>query len=128
MKAEPNKNNVKCNINVRFKMTRFPCRLYIYDVFFVDCCLPFCTFSSGHCLVCPFSFDHCFFCPSSNYGFWLPLWYLQTLLIIKNQNITTTQIKKNPQQMQFIICMIKTNLNYRKSWRNHNDCLFELAC
>jgi len=24
-----------------------------------------------------FSSDHCIVCPSSNYGFWLPLWYLQ---------------------------------------------------
>jgi hypothetical protein len=34
-------------------------------------------------LVCPFvllSFSHCVVCPSSIYGFWLPLWYLQTLL------------------------------------------------
>ena len=30
----------------------------------------FCTFSFGHCVVC-----------SSIYGFWLPLWYLQTLLV-----------------------------------------------
>ena len=36
---------------------------------FVDHCLSFCTFSFGHCVVC-----------SSIYGFWLPLWYLQTLL------------------------------------------------
>ena len=37
---------------------------------FVDCFLSFCTFSFSHCVVC---------C-SSIYGFWLPLWYLQTLL------------------------------------------------
>ena len=30
-----------------------------------------------------FSFDHCVVCSSSIYGFWLPLWYLQTLLKIK---------------------------------------------
>jgi hypothetical protein len=36
----------------------------------VDRCLSFCTFSFGHCVVCS----------SSTYGFWLPLWYLQTLL------------------------------------------------
>jgi hypothetical protein len=36
---------------------------------FVDRCLSFCTFSFGHCVVCS----------SSIYGFWLPLWYLQTL-------------------------------------------------
>jgi hypothetical protein len=37
---------------------------------FVDHCLFFCSFSFGHCVVCS----------SSIYGFWLPLWYLQTLL------------------------------------------------
>ena len=40
---------------------------------FVDHCLSFCTFSFGHCVVCS----------SSIYGFWLPLWYLQTLLHVK---------------------------------------------
>jgi hypothetical protein len=30
-------------------------------------------------VVCPF-FGYCFFCPLI-YGFWLPLWYLQTLLV-----------------------------------------------
>jgi hypothetical protein len=33
-------------------------------------------------LRCTFSFGHCVVCSSSIYGFWLPLWYLQTLLII----------------------------------------------
>ena len=37
----------------------------------VDRCLSF----------CPFSFDHCDVWPSSIYEFWLPLWYLQALLI-----------------------------------------------
>jgi hypothetical protein len=32
-------------------------------------------------VICPFSFGHCVVCSSSIYGFWLPLWYLQTLLI-----------------------------------------------
>jgi hypothetical protein len=35
----------------------------------VDCCFSFCTFSFRHCVVC-----------SLIYGFWLPLWSLQTLL------------------------------------------------
>jgi hypothetical protein len=38
---------------------------------FLDRCLSFCTFSFGHCVVCS----------SSIYGFWLTLWYLQTLLL-----------------------------------------------
>jgi hypothetical protein len=45
-------------------------RSLVLCVCFVDRCLSFYAFS----------FDHCVFC-SSNYGFWLPLWYLQTLLI-----------------------------------------------
>jgi hypothetical protein len=32
--------------------------------------------------LCPFSFDHCVVCAASIYGFWLPLWYLQTILTI----------------------------------------------
>jgi hypothetical protein len=47
-------------------------RSLVLYVCFVDRCLSFCTFSFGHCVVCS----------SSIYGFWLPLWYLQTLLVI----------------------------------------------
>ena len=45
-------------------------RSLVLCVCFVDRCLSFCTFCFGHCVVC-----------SSIYGFWLHLWYLQTLLI-----------------------------------------------
>ena len=38
-------------------------------VLFVDRCLSFRPLSFGHCVVCP-----------SIYEFWLPLWYIQTLL------------------------------------------------
>ena len=44
-------------------------RYLVLCVCFVDRCLSF----------CPFSFDHCAVCPSI-YGFWLPLWCLQTPL------------------------------------------------
>ena len=47
-------------------------RSLVLCVSFVDCSLSFCTFSFVNCVVCF----------SSIYGFWLPLWYLQTLLII----------------------------------------------
>jgi hypothetical protein len=39
-------------------------------VCFVDRCLSFCSFSSGHCVGCS----------SAIYGFWFPLWCLQTIL------------------------------------------------
>jgi hypothetical protein len=45
-------------------------RSLVLCVCFADRCLSFCTFSFCHCVVCP----------SSIYGFWLLLWYLQTLL------------------------------------------------
>jgi hypothetical protein len=32
---------------------------------------------------CPLSVDHCIICPTI-YGFWLPLWYRQTFLVIKH--------------------------------------------
>jgi hypothetical protein len=44
-------------------------RSLVLYVCFVDRCLSFCTCSLSHCVVCS----------SSIYGFWLPLWYLQTL-------------------------------------------------
>jgi hypothetical protein len=47
-------------------------RSLVLYVCFVDRCLSFCTFSFGHCVVCS----------SSIYGFWFPLWYLQTLLLM----------------------------------------------
>ena len=42
-------------------------------VYLVDRFLSFCTFS----------FSHCVLCFSSTYGIWLPLWYIQTLLLTK---------------------------------------------
>ena len=45
-------------------------RSLVLCVCFIDRCLSCCTFS----------FDHCVVCSSLICGFWLPLWYLQTLL------------------------------------------------
>ena len=83
-------------------------RSLVLYVCFVDRCLSFCTFYFGHCVVCS----------SSIYGFWLPLWYLQTLLsalviysgagfIISNMNIgmypsldvTLIRLKKQPHSL-----------------------------
>ena len=50
---------------------------------FVDRCLFFCLFSIGHCVGCS----------SSIYGFWLPLWYLQTLFNFKTLLIWFAVIK-----------------------------------
>ena len=56
-------------------------------VCFVDRCLSFCTFSFGHWVVCS----------SSNYGFWIPLWYLQTFLTkhyTENKRLSKTNLTK----------------------------------
>ena len=38
------------------------------------------------CFVDHCSFGHCVVCSSSIYGFWLPLWYLQTLIVISTDD------------------------------------------
>jgi hypothetical protein len=87
-------------------------RSLVLCVCFIDCCLSFWPFSFGHCTVCSsvfwplyclffcllaivlsvlLSFGHCTVC-FSIYGFWLPLWYLQALLINHHfrSNLTLT--------------------------------------
>ena len=92
-------------------------RSLVLYVCFVDRCLSFCAFS----------FDHCVVCSSSIYGFWLPLWYLQTLQIIFNlffcvcrwspQNIfyskTIEQIEKN-------IALVQRNLKIQREYLSFN--------
>jgi hypothetical protein len=56
---------VRCGVRVT--------RSLVLCVCFIDHCLSFCIFSFGHCVVCS----------SSIYEFWLPLWYLQSLLRIR---------------------------------------------
>jgi len=63
-----------------FSGVRVTRSLLLY-VCFVDRCLSFCSFSFGHCVVYS----------SSIYGFWLPLWYLQTLLAQCWSPISTTR-------------------------------------
>jgi hypothetical protein len=81
-------------------------RSLVLCVCFVDRCLSFCTFSFGHCVVC-----------SSLYGFWLPLWYLQTLKFrFQERNYDIYWIASN-------ICGLK-RVNYHPTatttvpWRN----------
>jgi hypothetical protein len=56
---------------------------YPFGILWPLCCLSFYLrilitrlVSCGHCVVCP-----------SIYRFWLPVWYLQTLLIMNNSNV-----------------------------------------
>ena len=61
--------------------------------------------------VCPFvcfSFGHGVACPSSIYGFWLLLWYLQTVLILSD--ISTRKVLEFPVLLDF-----ESILNVNKS-------------
>ena len=71
-------------------------------VCFVDHCLSFYPFSSGHCVVCS----------SSIYGFWLPLWYLQTLLL-SSCNKLAANIEVYISQLTHLefLLMLKYNIN-----------------
>ena len=53
----------------------------LYSFFWPLCCLFFCLLAIVLSVL--LSFGHCVVCSSSIYGFWLPLWYLQTFLSYK---------------------------------------------
>jgi len=69
-------------------------RSLAWCVCFVDCCLSVCAFSFGHCVVCS----------SSIYGFWLPLWYLQTLLILMkfSNTVLISEQRSKDAKRQFV--------------------------
>ena len=66
-------------------------RSLVLYVCFVNRCLSFCTFSFGHCVVCP----------SSIYEFWLPLWYLQTLITIPDYMSSTGYLIRSRKSLPF---------------------------
>ena len=60
-------------------LLRFTDSDYPFGIFWPLCCL---SFFDLRILITPLvSFDHCVVCPSSIYGFWLPLWYLLTIVL-----------------------------------------------
>jgi len=75
---DSNRHNIVAGVDPLWSLNSWSwylCRLsrsLVLYVCFVDRCLSFCPFSFGHCVVCS----------SSICGFWLLLWYLQTLLIV----------------------------------------------
>jgi len=48
-----------------------------------------------------FSIRHCFVCSSLTYEFWLPLWYLQTLLTLCTLNVPTITINLDHSETAF---------------------------
>jgi hypothetical protein len=77
-------------------------RSLVLYVCFIDRCLSFCTFSFGRCVVCS----------SSIYGFWLPLWYLQTLLTSEHSSAISYRT----------IITFDGHMNSRRpAWRIHLD-------
>jgi hypothetical protein len=81
-------------------------KLVLSIFFWLLCCMSFFDLrilitllvsSNSSCL---FSFSHCVACPSSFFGFWLPLWYLQSVCKCKldgsNQQSIITDNISNP--------------------------------
>ena len=74
--------------------------LWFYVYYFVDLCLSFYHYSFGSCIVCP----------SSITGFWLPLWYLQTLLVAAILNI--------PPLSQYLSSIIYISLSMLRPYKD----------
>jgi hypothetical protein len=75
-------------------------------VCFVDRCLSF----------CPFSFSHYVVWPSSIYGFWLPVWYLQTFLYITSIRpfrVDCTSQRRNYRSYFYILRFLRWS---NKEW------------
>jgi hypothetical protein len=92
-----------------FSWARVTRSLLLY-VCFVDRCLSFCTFYFGHCVVCS----------SSIYGFWLPLWHLQTLLKCIMHNVKDYRVLYN-NAVRLAICegWYFTHMRKALAWPHH---------
>ena len=77
-------------------------RSLVLYVCFGDHCLSFCTFSFGQCVVC-----------SATYGVWLPIWYLQTLLILVIRLFTLIYLRfQAPQTSWSASCTLTSQVKY----------------
>ena len=72
-------------------------RSLVLCICFIDCWLSFWTLSFGHCVVCS----------SSICGFWLPLWYLQTLLTTTGSMSLLVDFNDTEQQCLISKCRTK---------------------
>ena len=77
-------------------------------------CYPIVCFVDRWLLFCHFPFGHSVVCSSSIHGFWLPLWYLQTLL--RTNLLSTSSHRKvicySPWHNLNIYLAFKTNVLY----------------
>jgi hypothetical protein len=62
-------------------------------------------------LVLCVSYGHCVVCSSSIYGFWLPIWYLQTLHIPTNTSIKHRSTKKTRIFIVAFLCAFLMHVN-----------------
>ena len=87
----------------------------IFSGFCVTWSLVLCVYFEDHCLsFFHFSFGHCVICPSSIYGFWLYLWYLQTLLKHHSHNPAINLVWTGLYVLYYVrwISPFKSNLHY----------------
>ena len=78
---------------------------YLFGILWPLCCL---FFLELRLLITSFvSCGHCVVCSSLNYGFWLPLWYLQTFLTVylhknRKHNLLNNTTKLLSSWMKFV--------------------------
>ena len=85
LRCWPSMSTLKCR-------SRYEADVAVVGACFVDRCLSFCTFSLCHCVVSS----------SSIYGFWLPLWYLQTRVKLKAKTLLENVKSKKSKRVTFI--------------------------
>ena len=83
---------VRCGVRVT--------RSLVLCVCFIDRCLFFCTFS----------FDHCVVFSSLIYEFWLPLWYLQSLLILSRPPVFS--VVRETGALVLYVCFVDYCLSF----------------
>jgi len=88
-------------------------RSLVLGACFVEHYLSFWTFSFGRCVVCS----------SSTYGFWLFLWYFQTLLTIVEQKLLT--LPEHPSSGSFLVRFVLLHL-YIYAWCFVDHCVLLL--
>ena len=66
------------------------------------------------------SYGHCVVCPSSIYGFWLPLWYLQTLLTQIPLSVLVNTKRTSSPSHQYVTCWYNWQITHLALNDNHS--------
>ena len=104
-------------------LLRFTASDYLFGILWPLYCL---SFDLRLLITSLVSCDHCIFCPSSIYGFWLPLWYLVTIVFSVLLRFTASDYLFGILNFSFsallYLCLSLTTLGFMKAT------FFPLSC